>query len=343
MKERIILIVASLCSIVFAGCTKNIGHTPEGEIEIVFNVGDKGGFGTDTKALRTGWEAGDQILIVFSKTGSNTDLGVTSTLTYDGTSWSATALTAEQVTELGTSGKYMAIHYKPASGQPGINGISLKEIYNSPGFVLEYTNTYTLISSPKKYILLNGNMQMSRADFCNTQISVPNINSYPGLEGENDWYMFVYSGGDKTNENETYLNVLWGISQVQITNDFKLNGTSASFSMKGEKVDNDYVFTFINPRYKVGDELQEQGEYVTKQQLSYYVFVIQNNSRREYATKFYYYIVGRGPDGNYVEAEKDYKNPLLKDKAYILPGINSPKWSTDKTTFEKLIWDTWDN
>lgn len=339
MKERIILIVASLCSIVFAGCTKNIGHTPEGEIEIVFNVGDKGGFSTDTKALRSGWQAGDQILIVFSKTGSNTDLGVTSTLTYDGTSWSATALTAEQVTELGSSGKYMAIHYKPASGQPGINGTSLKEIYNSPGFVLEYTNTYTYITSPKKQILLNGNMQMSRASFCHTQISVPNINSYTGLEDENDWYMFVYSYGDKTNENDTYFNVLWGISQVQISSDFKLKASTASFSMKGEKVDNDYVFTFINPRLKVGDDLQEQGEVVTKQQLSYYIFVIQNNSSRENATKFYYYLKARGTDGNYVEAEKDYKNPLLKDKAYILPEISSPNWSTDKTFFERLIWD----
>lgn len=339
MKERIILIVASLCSIVFAGCTKNIGHTPEGEIEIVFNVGDKGGFGTDTKALRTGWEAGDQILIVFSKTGSNTDLGVTSTLTYDGTSWSATALTAEQVTELGTSGKYKAIHYKPASGQPGINGISLKEIWDSPGFVLEYTNTYTYVTSPQKQILLNGNMQMSRADFCHTQISVPNINSYTGLEDENDWYMFVYSYGDKTNENDTYFNVLWGISQVQIQNDFKLYGSSAKTYMKGEKVDNDYVFTFINPRYKVGDGLETQGEVVTKKQLSYYIFVIQNNSSRKDATRFYYYIVARGPDGNYVEAEKDYKNPLLRDKAYILPEISSPNWSTDKTFFERLIWD----
>ncbi len=339
MKERIILIVASLCSIVFAGCTKNIGHTPEGEIGIVFNVGDKGGFGSDTKALRKGWQAGDQILIVFSKTGTNTDLGVTSTLTYDGTSWSATALTAEQVTELGSSGKYMAIHYKPASGQPGINGISLKEIYNSPGFVLEYTNTYTYISSPKKYILLDGNMQMSRADFCHTQISVPNINSVSGLEDENDWYMFVYSGGDKTNQNEKYLNLLWGISQVQISSDFKLQGSSASFSMKGEKVDNDYVFTFINPLYKVGGELQEQGEFVTKKQLSYYVFVIQNNPIRENATKFYFDIVGRGTDGNYVEEEKDYKNPLLRDKAYILPEITSPKWSTDKTFFDNLLSD----
>jgi hypothetical protein len=339
MRERIILIVASLCSIVFAGCTKNIGHTPEGEIEIVFNVGDKGGFGSDTKALRKGWQAGDQILIVFSKTGSNTDLGVTSTLTYDGTNWSATALTAEQVTELGWSGKYKAIHYKPASGQPGISGISLKEIYNSPGFVLEYTNTYTYVTSPQKQILLNGNMQMSRANFCHTQISVPNINSYPGLEGENDWYMFVYSGGDKTNENDTYFNVLWGISQVQIQNDFTLFGSSASSYMKGEKVDNDYVFTFINPRLKVGDGLETQGEVVTKKQLSYYIFFIQNKSSRKDATKFYYYIVGRGPDGNYVVEDKDYKNPLLKDKAYILPEISSPNWSTDMTSFENLIED----
>lgn len=337
--KRVILTAMMLCSLVLGSCTKNIDTNTDTEIQISFNVGEKGGFGTDTKALRTGWKAGDQILVVFSKTGSNTDLGVTSTLTYDGTNWSATALTAEQVTELGWSGKYMAIHYKPASGQPGISGISLKEIYNSPGFVLEYTNTYTYVTSPQKQILLNGNMQMSRADFCHTQISVPNINSYPGLEGENDWYMFVYSGGDKTNEYETYLNLLWGISQVQITNDFKLNGMSSSFGMKGEKVDNDYVFTFINPRYKVEDELQEQGEYVTKKQLSCYVFVIQNNPTREDATKFYYYIVGRGPDGNYVEQEKDYKNPLLKDKAYILPEINSPKWSTDKTLFENLIWD----
>ena len=63
-----------LCALVLGSCTKNIDPNTDTEIQISFNVGEKGGFGTDTKALRTGWEAGDQILVVFAKEGSNTCL-----------------------------------------------------------------------------------------------------------------------------------------------------------------------------------------------------------------------------------------------------------------------------
>lgn len=331
--KRVILTAMMLCSLVLGSCTKSIDTYTDTEIQISFNVGEKGGFGTDTKALRTGWEAGDQILVVFSKTGSNTDLGVTSTLTYDGTSWSATGIPSEKKTLLGNSGKFKAVHYRSTAGDVGMNEIRFAGTYGSPGYVLECTGTYSYIGYPEQF-LLNGSLDMVRADFCDTQISVPAT----GLDDSETWYLFVSTMGDNTTE-DLYHYVLEGAcGLLSLNSDFELQPTLTNYAI-GEKIGGDYVFTFSNRELKVGDEMN-QGEYVTQEQLEYYIFILCNNSNWPSATKLRYRIKARGA---YDDVKKDFQYPLEVNKAYKLPTTDGYEYWYDIDSIETLknylCWD----
>lgn len=308
--KRVILTAIMLCSLVMGSCTKSIDTNTDTEIQISFSVGEKGGFGTDTKALRTGWEAGDQILVVFSKTGSNTDLGVTSTLTYDGTNWSATGIPTEQKALLGSSGKFKAVHYRSTAGDVGMDGINFAGTYGGPGYVLECTGTYTYINYPEK-IMLNGSLDMVRADFCETQISVPAT----GLDDNETWYLFVSTLGDNTTYELQHYVLEGACGLLSLNSDFELQPTLTNYSI-GEKIDGDYVFTFSNKELKVGDEI-DHDEFVTQTQLSTYIFILCNNSSwSNGATKLRYYIKATGA---YDSVNNVFQYPLEVNKAYKLP------------------------
>lgn len=335
--KRVILTAMMLCSLVLGSCTKNIDTNTDTEIQISFNVGEKGGFGTDTKALRTGWEAGDQILVVFSQTGSNTDLGVTSTLTYDGTSWSATGIPSEKKTLLGNSGgSYKAVHYKPTSGDVefDLETNSFARTYGGSGYVLECTGTYYYTNYPTEKVTLNGSLDMARADFCETQISVPAA----GLDDSETWYLFVSTMGDNTTYELQHYVLEGACGKLLLNSDFGLQPTITNYAI-GEKIDGDYVFTFSNRELKVGDEIN-QDELVTQKQLGTYIFILCNNSSwSNGATKLRYYIKARGA---YDGEKKDYEYPLEVNKAYKLPTtVGYDDWYDIDSieSLKDLLWD----
>lgn len=333
--KRVILTAIMLCSLVMGSCTKSIDTNIDTEIQISFSVGDKGGFGTDTKALRTGWEAGDQILVVFSKTGSNTDLGVTSTLTYDGTSWSATGIPTEQKALLGSTGSFKAVHYKPTSGNVefDLETKSFARTYGGSGYVLECTGTYNYINYPEQF-MLNGSLIMARADFCETQISVPAA----GLDDSETWYLFVSTLGDKDTYDLQHYVLEGACGKLSLKSDFELQPTPTNYAI-GEKIDGDYVFTFSNKELKVGDEM-DQDEFVTQKQLSTYIFILCNNSTwSNGATKLRYYIKARGA---YDDVKKDFQYPLEVNKAYKLPTtVGYANWYDIDSieALKDLLWD----
>lgn len=332
--KRVILTAMMLCSLVLGSCTKNIDTNTDTEIQISFSVGEKGGFGTDTKALRTGWEAGDQILVVFSKLGSNTDVGVTSTLTYDGTSWSATGIPSEKKALLGSKGEFKAVHYKPTSGGVEFNleTKSFARTYDGPGYVLECTGTYSYINYPEQFFL-DGSLDMARADFCDTQISVPAA----GLDDSETWHLFVSTQGDNTTYDLQHYVLEGACGTLSLNSDFELQPTMRNYAI-GEKIDGDYVFTFSNRELKVGDEVN-QDEYVTQEQLSTYIFILCNNSSWTSATKLRYYIKARGA---YDGEKRDYQYPLEVNKAYKLPTtVGYAHWYDIDSieSLKDLMWD----
>lgn len=336
--KRVILTAMMLCSLVLGSCTKNIDTNTDTEIQISFNVGEKGGFGTDTKALRTGWEAGDQILVVFSKIGSNTDLGVTSTLTYDGTSWSATGIPSEKKGLLGNTGSYKAVHYKPTSGDVefDLETKGFARTLGGSGYVLECTGTYLYTNYPTEKVTLNGSLDMARADFCDTQISVPAAD----LDENETWYLFVSSLGDKSNgEDYAQFYVLEGAcGKLLLNSDFELQPTPTNYAI-GEKIGGDYVFTFSNREYKVGDDI-DQDVLITQKQLGTYIFILcnYNSWSSGNATTLRYYIKNRGA---YDGEKNDFQYPPLEvNKAYKLPAPNDYyKWNEGLELLEKWVWD----
>ena len=108
----------------FAGCSKEEAppQTDSGTPEVIldFTVGERDGFGPDTKARKTDWAEGDQILVFYKFADGGWMFGESPTysvLTYDGTAWSQ-ANTGMSLAFLsgGYQGEYYAIHYRGTVG-----------------------------------------------------------------------------------------------------------------------------------------------------------------------------------------------------------------------------------
>lgn len=63
--KKIFMAAMALVMAVFTSCSKDdVQLERNNELKVTFNVVDKVGFDTDTRAVKTGWEAGDEVLIV---------------------------------------------------------------------------------------------------------------------------------------------------------------------------------------------------------------------------------------------------------------------------------------
>ena len=88
--KKFIYAISALAVMMAVGCSKEDVETPSPEYKLVVNM-DKPSFGDDTRAVRTSWENGDVVYVVFD--GDLYD-GATAakylTLAYDGSSWTPT-------------------------------------------------------------------------------------------------------------------------------------------------------------------------------------------------------------------------------------------------------------
>ena len=89
--KKVFMAALALTMAVFVSCSKDDFNAENNDVKVKFTVAEKDGFGADTRAVKSGWEAGDQILIVFRGTDGALldfeDNANTLKLTYDGTSW----------------------------------------------------------------------------------------------------------------------------------------------------------------------------------------------------------------------------------------------------------------
>lgn len=101
MKKIYSLLFAAAVLIAAASCTKNEINPTENDnspVKVNINVAS---FGPDSKALKSGWEAGDKIHVYLEDASTYVpDFD----LTYDGTKWTASELSSEVVARLATSG-----------------------------------------------------------------------------------------------------------------------------------------------------------------------------------------------------------------------------------------------
>ena len=88
--KKFIYAISALAVMMAVGCSKEDVETPSPEYKLVVNM-DKPSFGDDTRAVRTSWENGDVVYVVFD--GDLYD-GATAakylTLTYNNSSWTPT-------------------------------------------------------------------------------------------------------------------------------------------------------------------------------------------------------------------------------------------------------------
>lgn len=88
--KKFIYAISALAVMMAVGCSKEDVETPSPEYKLVVNM-DKASFGDDTRAVRTSWEDGDVVYVIFE--GDLYD-GATAakylTLTYNNSSWTPT-------------------------------------------------------------------------------------------------------------------------------------------------------------------------------------------------------------------------------------------------------------
>lgn len=125
--KKIFMAAMTLAVVLLASCSNEDLNVKNNDVKVNFTVAEKVGFGADTRAVKTGWENGDEILIVLNSLGGwyNEDGYNYMKLKYDGSTWT-TDLTSLDPTRLINGQLYMAIYH------PGT--ITIGESAGSPGY-----------------------------------------------------------------------------------------------------------------------------------------------------------------------------------------------------------------
>ena len=233
--RKIFIAIMAFAAVALAGCSKE-AFNDSNELKLSFTVDDKPSLGNDTRALKSGWESGDQILLVFI--GSNGPLDYnngsnTITLKYNGTNWIAdkSRINTSLLSGDGQR-KYKAI-YHPGEITFGaydshLGGYPL--IGYKGGEQLEYSGLY----SCENDIIDLGTISLTRnsSDF---QVSVK------GLTG-NNWKLSIMNGSVGNSgvniihakANKLYLNRNSFILEQKFTNNNDAMSTATGVEYGGD-------------------------------------------------------------------------------------------------------------
>ena len=156
MKIRNLFIAVMTLALTVIGCSKVDTPAADNDLKFVFEMADKGGFGADTKAVKTAWADEDMVYILFKPTGAEECLVIksgdkkypqyaTTTYSYDQDAWDL--VYNVEVGDLGTGGKYYAIHHRGFIDMDDKTGMD-KDCFplNSyaGGELLSYVGDYTV-------------------------------------------------------------------------------------------------------------------------------------------------------------------------------------------------------
>ena len=322
MKVKFIISVILASATILCGCKKMEEKIDTAEVKVVFNNPENCGFDTDTKALRTGWEAGDQILIVYKQSS----LQVTSTLTYNGSYWTSTTLTQEDMMKLGNNGNFNAIYFKRMDNDKSHQII---DQYGNINFLSNYAGGVVLVLNKEDpedgcyqfingEMVLHGDIKMSRSEFSNVQFSIPDL-------PEGEWEMKAYSYidddfDDYYKELERFVGLYANLT-ISTSDLYNISIFTASYA-KADVVGEDHTFIFKNMGYKVGDTYEPDQGITTElsaDNLRSIYFVIRNKSKNP--IEYYHYILHR----YYFDPSTQKFAPyhIESDKAYKLPALTS--------------------
>lgn len=301
MKKMLFAAVALVLAAGFTACSKEEA-APENIIKVEFAVADKAGFGADSRAVKTAWAEGDQIMVLFKPTGGSWQIAKNSTqelliLKYTGSAWVVSNMPANAAS-LGSAGNYAAIHYRvPADKSCGIAGrYSISTYYftnYAGGEVLSYTG------DEAQYTLADGKLNLGTISLAMSeeaiQFSVKNLAS---VEGE--WYLALADHKWTTGYISNYFSPTNGFqAETPRFNTSNGNLGTGSFVWATPVVngpDRSFFFTVDNPQWINATKL---------------TFVLENQVT--------------GKSYKYEYKPEPFALPAYA-KAYLLPAIDSGKW-----------------
>ena len=308
MKKLFMVAMAIVVAAGFVACTKEDVSTPTYKVE--FTVGDKGGFGVNSRAVKTAWAAGDQVAVVFEVENADEELWISPLpgeenimrLEFNGSNW---VITKEVTAELAASGKYAAYHHRVKDGNDiafdsGYLGVySFVNYYG--GEITRYIGNFTNTDN----VLALGTIEMAVKSGM-FQVSVP------GITDDANWNLTIckatftsdivnfrwangmthFQKGCANMREEDGLVGTWGTNYYYYKASYVVNGNDASF-----------VFSASN---------STAGEVADPDTYGKYVFVLYNQGN----SKCYKYVVDRNLNAG------EYGLTLEGGKAYGLPEFD---------------------
>ena len=263
--KKIFLAAMTLVMAVFASCSNDDAQLEGiGDIKVNFTVADKAGFDGDTRAVKTGWEANDEILIVLYSSGGwyNANGYNYMKLKYDGSAWT-TDMTSLDKTRLLNNVLYMAIYHPgtitigEALSSPGyykLPGYKGGEYLTYAGDAVKYTYDGTTIDL--------GTIALER-DSQNFQISVKDLASAGKADGTWELYiqdaegnsahnMYFYAAGEAflrdTGFGKYSTEYSTGINYGDDVVFYFSNAGSNETSLKFELTDGTDTYTYTTPK-----------------------------------------------------------------------------------------------
>ena len=190
MKKIFVAIFAAVAFL--AGCEKEAPVAESQDVKVTFSVTDKDGFGAETKAVKAGWEVGDEIVFIFHSgtewldySNGNNTVKLTKTAggwSADGSNVALASLTGE---------KYYAVHHPGQMTLGSFNG-TIAEFTNYKGG--EYLTAQGTYSTDGRTNLDFGTVAMTRGPKL-SQFSVKDLT----IENNDSWNLYIYAIVDGQN------------------------------------------------------------------------------------------------------------------------------------------------
>ena len=220
----------TLVMAVFASCSNEDLNVENNDVKVKFTVAEKPGFDADSRSVKTGWDNGDQILVVFNGLDAFDDAN-TLRLTKTADGWTADYSNID-IANLESSDNYKAIYYqgKVSFAESDVDYMLYFDTYKG-GEYLSAEGTYTVNGSEIEL----GKISMTREEYM-YQISVEGLASESG-----NWTMTIQNEGGAT-FFENHLAV--GTLRVPTTT-YNPNAVNTYTNAGGVKYDGDVQFCFL--------------------------------------------------------------------------------------------------
>ena len=298
--KKIFMAALTLVMAVFASCTNEDLNVENNDVKVNFTVAEKPGFDADSRAAKTGWANGDQIMVVFSTGGYYSTKCLT--LTYNSGTWTSSEMSDVLTDEIfdgyndDFTGNYKAFHYR---GDVGLDNSST---------TIHYFSNYT----GGDFLVCDGTYTYKQSDRTMT-LSLIKMNFYPGalqisvkgLDQTKEWNLTVLdNNGNEGSQgygvafnyfakNKVYIDLTNGIYGVPSRGGN--NASPTNYSSTGVNNSDGDVSFWV---------LQESGDITNQLNFAFYI--------TDGTTKYMYCKERPEVEGAYLVGGKHYRLPEIK-------------------------------